>query len=146
MAEEAQGLSKEERAALKDLAAERRRQSSRKGSDRKAKDRQDVLDAIERLPEGDRAIASRLHEVITDAAPELDPKTWYGFPAYAKGGKVVVFWQPAAKFGTRYGQLGFNDVARLDDGESWPVAFAIVEVTPEVETRVAALVRRAVAE
>lgn len=146
MAEDETGLSKAERDAVKELAAERRRQSSRKGADKKAKDLQDVLDAIDKLPDADKAIAATLHEVITKAAPELDPKTWYGFPAYAKDGKVVVFWQPASKFDTRYGQLGFNDTAALDEGSMWPVSFAIAKMTKANEAEVRRLVKRAVAE
>ena len=138
-------LSDFERQALKDRAAELRKQSSRKGGSKKEKDLQDVLDTIEGLPEPDKQIAQMIHEVVTETAPQLDPKTWYGFPSYARDGKVVVFYQQASKFDARYGTLGFQDNAMLDDGAMWPASFAIVEVTDAVRKRVAELVKQAVA-
>ena len=96
------------------------------------------------LPQPDRAKAERLHRVVMQAAPQLEPKTWYGMPAWAKDGKVLCFLQPAARFGTRYSIWGFNDIARLDDGPMWPASFAVLELTPEVEERVTELVKRAV--
>jgi uncharacterized protein YdhG (YjbR/CyaY superfamily) len=92
----------------------------------------------------DRAMAERLHEIITASAPELAPKTWYGMPAYAKDGKVVCFFQSAGKFKSRYATLGFNDEANLDDGAMWPTSFALTALTPADEKRIAALVKRAV--
>lgn len=137
-------LSDFERKALKERTAELRKQASRKGGSKKEKDLQDVLDTIESLPEPDKQIAQMIHEAVTEVAPELDPKTWYGFPAYAKAGKVIVFYQQASKFDSRYGTLGFQDDARLDDGAMWPASYAIVEVTDAVRAQVRELVRRAV--
>ncbi len=97
------------------------------------------------MPEADRAIAARLHALITATAPELHAKTWYGMPAYARDGSIVCFFQSADKFKTRYCSLGFTDAAALDDGTMWPTAFAIAKLTPAEEEKIAALVRRAVA-
>jgi hypothetical protein len=107
----------------------------------------EVLTAIAAMAGPDRAMAERLHAIITASAPTLAPKTWYGMPAYAtkgKDGKVVCFFQPAKKFKTRYATFGFNDVARLDEGAMWPVAFALKELTAADEARIAALVQQAV--
>lgn len=145
MAEDDGKLSDFEKQALKERTAELRKQAGRKGGNKKEKDLQDVLDTIRDLPEPDKQIAQMIHEVVTEAAPELDPKTWYGFPAYAKDGKVLVFYQQASKFDARYGTLGFQDTAMLDDGAMWPASFAIVEVTDAVRAKVAELVKRAVA-
>lgn len=139
MADGTAGLDETERAAVKDRAREVRR-SAKKG---KAGDLEALEQAIAAMTGSDREIAENIHRVVTSVAPQLAPKTWYGFPSYAKDGKVVCFWQFAAKFGTRYGHLGFNESAQLDDGVMWPTAFAITEWTPEVEERVADLVRRA---
>lgn len=103
-----------------------------------------VRDALAALPEPDRTLGERLHAVITAAAPDLVPKLWYGMPAYARDGKVVVFYQAAAKFKTRYATLGFGEDARLDDGTMWPTAFALAELTAADEARIAALVKQAV--
>ena len=102
-----------------------------------------VRAAIAAMPEPERAMAARLHEIITAAAPALSPKTWYGMPAYARDGKVVCFFQSAQKFNTRYATLGFNDAAHLDDGAMWPVAFALKELTAATEARIDALVKKA---
>jgi uncharacterized protein YdhG (YjbR/CyaY superfamily) len=110
----------------------------------KAEGETDVLATIAAMPEPDRAIAERLHEIITASAPALSPKTWYGMPAYAMDGKVVCFYQSAQKFNTRYGSLGFSDAAHLDDGALWPVAFALKELTAVEEARIVALVKKAV--
>lgn len=105
----------------------------------------DVRAAVEAMPEPDRTLAGRLHALVAEAAPSLVPRTWYGMPAYADGaGKVVCFVQAAAKFGTRYLTVGFTDAARLDDGDAWPTAYAVAALTPEVEARLAALMRQAV--
>ena len=101
-------------------------------------------DAIAKMDDGDRALCGRLHEIITEAAPELAPRTWYGMPAYARDGKVVCFFQPAGKFKARYATLGFSDQARLDDGNMWPNSFAITRLTQADEARIAALVKQAV--
>lgn len=104
----------------------------------------EVLAKIAAMAEPDRILASRLHEIITAAAPELTPKTWYGMPAYAREGKVVCFFQDAGKFKARYATFGFQDPAKLDDGAMWPTSFALMRLTPAVEKEIVALVRRAV--
>lgn len=103
-----------------------------------------MLDKIAELTGDDRVMAERVHAVITETAPELAPKPWYGMPAYALDGKIVCFFQPSSKFKARYATLGFNDLAKLDDGAMWATSFALTEVTPDVEKRIAALVRDAV--
>ena len=108
-------------------------------------DEQAVLAKIAEMPEPDRTMAERLHALVKASAPDLSPKTWYGMPAYAnQDGKVVCYFTPASKFNTRYATLGFNDTAHLDDGSMWPTAFALKELTPEAEARIADLVKRAV--
>jgi len=122
-------------------AAELRAQ---KGGRKKEADLKALLAKIEELPPGDREIAATVHTLVTELAPELDARTYYGMPAWAKDGSVLLFVQPASKFNTRYATLGFNDNAQLDDGGMWPTAFAIPAMTDEVREQVAALVRRAV--
>jgi len=117
--------------------------SAGRGSRPKGDLAEEVLAKIREMPEPDRTIAERLHAVVTAAAPQLVPRTWYGMPAYAKDGKVLCFFQAASKFKTRYATFGFSDRAALDDGSIWPTAFALHELTPEVEARIAALVERA---
>ena len=117
---------------------------ARSGGAGKADEQNAVLAKIAELAESDRVLAERVHAVITAAAPDLSPKLWYGMPAYAKDGKVVCFFQAAAKFKSRYATLGFNDPAKLDDGTMWPIAFALTELTAGEEERIAALVKRAV--
>lgn len=136
--EEIEGFSAEEKAAMKERAAEVRK--AKKSAD----PAKDLLDKIAELPDEDRVIAERIHALVTELAPSLKPRTWYGMPAYAKDGKVLVFLQPASKFSTRYSTLGFNDVAALDDGTMWPASFAITELTDEDEKRIAELIVRAV--
>jgi hypothetical protein len=102
-----------------------------------------VLAKIAELPGPDRAMAKRLHAIVKASAPALAPKTWYGMPAYAKDGKIVCFFQSAEKFKTRYATLGFSDAANLDDGATWPVAFALKELTAAAEARIVALVKKA---
>jgi hypothetical protein len=133
------GFSAEEKAAMRQRAQEERAGQSRAEGERA------VLEAIAAMAEADRAMAERLHALITASAPSLAPKTWYGQPAYAnQDGKIVCFFQPASKFKTRYATLGFNDAATLDDGAMWPVAFALKELTNAEEARIAALVKQAV--
>ncbi len=103
-----------------------------------------MLAKIAEMAEPDRAMAERLHAIVTASAPDLSPKTWYGMPAYAKDGKVVCFFQSAEKFKARYATFGFNDTANLDDGAMWPTAFALKELTPAVEARIGELVKKAV--
>jgi uncharacterized protein YdhG (YjbR/CyaY superfamily) len=131
------GFSAEEKAAMR----ERAKETKGKG---KADGESDVLAKIAEMAQPDRGMAERIHALVRDSAPELSPKTWYGMPAYAdKGGKIICFFQPAQKFKARYSTLGFNDRANLDDGPMWPTAFALTEMTAEVEERVAALVKQA---
>ena len=137
------GFSAEERAAMKQRAAELRAEG-RKGA-KKADGLQAVLDSIARMAPADRELAERVHVVVTGTAPGLAPKTWYGMPAYADAdGKVVIFFQNAGKFGYRYATLGFQEAAHLDDGDLWPVSYALTNWTPEVQERVTELVRAAV--
>ena len=129
----------EERSAMRDRAQEVK--SARGGAS--PDDGQAVLDKIAELSGSDREMAEAVHAVVVAAAPELAPRLWYGMPAYAKGGKVVCFFQPAAKFKARYATLGFNDPANLDDGAMWPTAYALTTVTAAEEKKIAALVKRA---
>jgi uncharacterized protein YdhG (YjbR/CyaY superfamily) len=138
------GLSKDEQAAVKQRAAEVKKEATRtRGKDRRAAGLADVLAVIAAMPEDDRALAQRVHDVIVRTAPQLDPRTWYGMPAYALDGTVVCFLQVGSKFGTRYATLGFNDAAQLDDGPMWPTAFAIVRMTRATESRIRDLLRTA---
>lgn len=138
------GFTDAEKAAMKARADELR--SSGRGGAKKAEEAQACLDAIAAMEDGDRALAERVHTIVSDAAPGLRPKTWYGMPAYVDGdAKVVCFFKPAAKFGVRYATLGFNDVARLDDGDMWPTEYAVTSMTDDVATSIEALVRKAVA-
>jgi uncharacterized protein YdhG (YjbR/CyaY superfamily) len=137
------GFSAEERAAMKERAAELRAEG-KKGA-KKADGLQAVLDAIAKMAPEDRALAERVHVAVTSTAPDLSPKTWYGMPAYADAdGKVVVFFQDAGKFKYRYSTLGFQDTATLDDGDMWPASFALLRWSPAVEKKVVELVRAAV--
>ena len=137
------GFSAQERDAMKQRAAELKEMKGVKGAAKRAKEYDACLEAIDALTGSDRQIAERLHVIVTEEAPELAPKTWYGFPSYAKDDKVVVFYQPASKFETRYGSIGFNETAALDDGEMWPTSFAVLEMTPAAEKTFRELVRRA---
>ncbi|HET6951619.1 MAG TPA: DUF1801 domain-containing protein [Acidimicrobiales bacterium] len=130
----------EEKAAMRERAKEVR--AAKRGT--KADPEAEVLARIAEMGASDRAMAERVHAVVTTTAPDLVPRTWYGMPAYAKDGKVLCFFQGAGKFKARYATLGFNDPATLDDGPMWATAFALTEVTPAVEKRIAALVRQAV--
>ena len=133
----------EERAAMKEAARERKA-DARRGS-KKADGEADLLAKIAEMTQPDRGLATRVHEIVKANAPSLSPKTWYGMPAYANDeGKVVCFFQSAAKFKTRYATLGFMHEAKLDDGAMWPVAFALIELNASEETRIAELVRKAV--
>jgi uncharacterized protein YdhG (YjbR/CyaY superfamily) len=137
------GLSAEERSALKERAQELKTEERRGSRSGKADGESDVLAKIAEMPDADRKIAERLHEIVTANAPDLSPKTWYGMPGYAKDGKVVVFFQSADKFSSRYATLGFNDIAQLDNGAMWPTAFAVTKLTAAVEKEIAALVKKA---
>jgi uncharacterized protein YdhG (YjbR/CyaY superfamily) len=137
------GFSAEERAAMKERAAELRAEG-KKGA-KQADGLQAVLDSIAEMAPADRALAERVHVTVTATAPELSPKTWYGMPAYANAdGKVVVFFQDSGKFKYRYSTLGFQDAANLDDGDLWPVSYALQKWSPVVEKKVVELVKAAV--
>ena len=137
------GFSADERAAMKERAAELRAEG-KKGA-KKADGLQAVLDRIAEMAPDDRALAERVHMTVTANAPELAPKTWYGMPAYADAdGKVVLFFQDSGKFGYRYSTLGFQDAANLDDGDLWPVSYALQQWSPVVEKQVVELVRAAI--
>ena len=135
------GFSADERAAMKARAQELKAEA-RANKDREAGER-DVKAAIAAMKGKDKAIATRLHEIITEVAPDLWPKTWYGFPAYAKDGKVVCFFKSAAKFKSRYATLGFEEAANLDAGTMWTTSFALMELTAADEKKIAALVKKA---
>jgi len=132
------GFSAGERAAMKEYAQELKAQ--RAGAEGETM----VQAAIAKMKEPDRTMAKRLHALIKDSAPNLVPKTWYGMPAYAKGGKVVCFFRDAHKFKERYSMLGFNDSANLDDGSMWPIAFALEKLSATEEKKIIALVKKAV--
>ena len=140
-----EGFSADERAAMKQRAEELRSTKGVKGAAKREKEAEACLAAIEALTGLDRQIAERFHVVVTEEAPDLDHKTWYGFPSYARDGKVITFVQPASKFDTRYTSIGFNEDANLDDGALWATSFAIVEWIPEAEKKLRALVRKAAA-
>jgi hypothetical protein len=140
----AETFTAEERAAMKERAQEAKKASRRRGRASREDDEREVLAKIAEMPEPDRSMGERLHALITAAAPDLAPRTWYGMPAYAKDGKVVCFFQNASKFKARYSTLGFNDAAALDDGTMWPTSFALTELTAADEKRITALVKQAV--
>ena len=132
------GFTAEERAAMRERAREL------KAEGQKADGARDVLAKIAEMPAPDRAIAERLHAIVTASAPGLAPKTWYGMPAYAKDGKVVCFFKSADKFKSRYATFGFEEAANLDDGAMWATSFALKELTPAVEAKIRAVVKKAV--
>ena len=135
------GFTDEERAAMKERAKEQKAEA--RANKNKAEGESDVLAKIAEMPEPERAMAKRLHEIIKASAPVLSPKTWYGMPAYARDGKIVCFFQSAQKFNTRYATLGFSDTANLDEGAMWPTSFALTELTAAEEARISALVKKA---
>ena len=141
-----EGFTDDERAAMKERARELKAEVRRgtHANENKADGESDVLAKIAEMEGPDRAMAMRLHAIIKASAPALSPKTWYGMPAYAKGGKVVCFFQSAQKFKSRYATFGFNDEANLDEGAMWPTSFALKELTAAEEARIGALVKRAV--
>jgi uncharacterized protein YdhG (YjbR/CyaY superfamily) len=136
------GFTAEERAAMRERAKELK--AEERASKNRAEGEKDLLEKIAEMPKPDRVIAQRFHEIVTASAPDLMPKTWYGMPAYAKEGKVVCFFRSADKFKERYAMFGFNDIANLDDGAMWPVAFALKELTAADEAKIAKLVKKAV--
>jgi len=141
--QKSRGFTDEEKAAMRNRAQELKAEA--RANKNKAEGESDVLAAIAAMPEPERTMAKRLHEIIKASAPALSPKTWYGMPSYAnKEGKVVCFFQSAQKFNTRYATFGFNDTANLDEGALWPVAFALKKLTATEEARISALVKQAV--
>ena len=137
-----QGFTDEERAAMKERAKELKAEA--RMNKNRAEGEKALLEKIAEMEGADRAMAEKLHEIITASAPELMPKTWYGMPAYAKDGKVICFFQSAGKFNARYATLGFSDTANLDEGAMWPTSFALKELTEAEERRIKALVKKAV--
>lgn len=141
------GFTAEERAAMKERAKELKAEARRsaKAEQARADGEKDLLEKIAEMPEPDRSIATRVHEIVTASAPELMPKTWYGMPAYANtDGKIVCFFQTGEKFGSRYATLGFQDAAKLDDGDMWATSFALKGMTAAEEKTISALVKKAV--
>ena len=132
----------EENAAMKERAKELKAEA--RANKKKEDGEKDLLEKIAEMQEPDRVLARRLHEIITDNAPDLWPKTWYGMPAYAKDGKVICFFQAASKFNVRYATFGFQHDANLDDGDMWSTSFALKELTPATESKIVALVKKAV--
>jgi uncharacterized protein YdhG (YjbR/CyaY superfamily) len=133
-----------EREAMQETVRERKAASRRGSRDERAEGERDVRAKIAELPAPDRAMATRIHELVLSAAPSLVPRTFYGMPAYAKDGKVICFFQAKAKFKVRYSTFGFQPEAHLDDGEMWPTSFALLELTPRAEARITELVKKAV--
>ena len=136
------GFTDEEKAAMKERAKELKAEA--RADKDKAEGERDVLAKIAEMQGSERAMAKRLHEIIKASAPGLSPKTWYGMPAYARGGKIVCFFQSAQKFNSRYATFGFNDTANLDEGAMWPTSFALKALTAAEEKKIAALVKKAV--
>lgn len=138
------GFTAEERAAMKERAAELRAEKSRgKGAAKAAKDLEDALAKIAEMAPADRRLAERIHAIVTEVASDLAPRSWYGMPAYTRDGKVVCFFKPAEKFGSRIATLGFEDAARLDDGEMWPTSYAVTSIGDAEESAIRDLIRRA---
>ena len=137
------GFTAEERAAMQARAKEAKAEARRGSGTNKAEGESELLAKIAEMPEPDRAMAKRLHALITAAAPHLSPKTWYGMPAYAKDGKNICFFKGAYKFKARYATFGFNDSANLDDGNLWPTEFALKKLTAAEEKKIVALVKKA---
>jgi uncharacterized protein YdhG (YjbR/CyaY superfamily) len=133
----------EERAAMQESARERKVASRRGSGDERAEGEADLRAKIAGMPTEDRVMAERIHELVTKAAPSFVPKTYYGMPAYAKDGKTICFFQPKSKFKVRYSTFGFQPDASIDDGEMWPIAFAVTKLTPRAEARIVELVKKA---
>jgi uncharacterized protein YdhG (YjbR/CyaY superfamily) len=135
--------SDEERAAMKESARERRAASRAGAGDQRAEGERAIREKIAEMPEPDRSLATRVHELVTASAPDLVPRTYYGMPAYGKEGKTLCFFKPASKFKERYSTFGFEQTAALDEGTMWATSWAITELTPAVEKRIAELVKKA---
>ena len=145
MADTKSGFSDDERKAMQQRAEELRSTKGLKGAAKLAKELEACIAAIDALEGTDKQIGVRLHAIVSEEAPDLNPKTFYGFPAYARDGKIVVFYQPASKFDTRYGTVSFDEAASLDDGEMWATSFAVLEMTDAAEKKIRALVKKAIA-
>ena len=143
MAEKTTGLSADERAAVKQRAAELR--AEEKAGKTRAAGEQAVREAIAAMPDDDRRLAEGIDRIVSEVAPQLVPKTWYGFPSYARDGKVVVFFKPASKFKSRYATLGFEEAAQLDDGAMWVTSYAVIEIGQAEEKLIRKLVKKAAA-
>jgi uncharacterized protein YdhG (YjbR/CyaY superfamily) len=137
-----QGFTDEERAATKERAQELKAEA--RINKKREEGEKALFEKVAEMEGADRAMAEKIHDIISTSAPDLLPKTWYGMPAYAKNGEVVCFFQSAQKFNARYATLGFNDTANLDEGAMWPTSFALKELTPDVEAKIEALVKKAV--
>ncbi|MFE6958488.1 iron chaperone [Streptomyces sp. NPDC057696] len=137
------GFTDEERGAMKERAKELKASTRRGSRTAKADGDTEVRAKIAEMPEADRVIAERIHDIVKSSAPDLAPKLWYGMPAYARDGKIVCFFQSAQKFKARYATLGFSDLAKLDDGTMWPSAYALTELNADDEARIGELIRRA---
>jgi uncharacterized protein YdhG (YjbR/CyaY superfamily) len=133
----------EERAAMQASAKERKAAAKRSPEDERAAGEQEVRAKIAELPEPDRSMAERIHEIVTTSVPTLVPRTYYGMPAYAQAGKTICFFKPSSKFKERFSTFGFEQHAKLDDGDMWPVAFNVAKLTPAVEKQIAELVKKA---
>ena len=133
----------EERAAMLASATERKKSAKLSPAEERAAGEADVREKLMGMPADDRRMGERIHELVTKAVPALNPKTYYGMPAYARDGKVICFYKPKSKFKVRYSTFEFQPDARLDDGELWPVSFAVIELTPSVEAKITALVKQA---
>ena len=136
-------LSDEERAAMQETIRERKKAAKRSPEEQRIEGEADVQAKIAEMPDEDRALAARIHEIVTTTVPDLVPRTFYGMPAYAREGKVICFFQAKSKFKVRYSTLGFQPDARLDEGEMWPVAYAVTSLTAAGEKRITELVRKA---
>jgi len=139
-------FSEAERAAVAATARERKAASGRSPAEERAEGLRDLRDALAKMPADDRAMGERIHEIVSNAAPTLVPKTYYGMPAYTtegKNGKVIAFFKPKSKFKVRYSTFGFQPDALLDDGEMWPTEFAVTKLTPGAEARIAGLIKKA---
>ena len=145
MTEKTEGFSAAERAAMKARAEELRAEGRKtKGATKAAADLEKLIEVIAEMPDGERVLAERIHLLVTEAAPQLQPKTWYGMPAYALDGKVICFFQAASKFESRYCTFGFQDEAKLDDGAMWPTSFGLTAIGDAEATTITELVKRAV--
>ena len=136
-------FSEEERAAVAATARERKSSGKLTPEQERAAGLQDLRDSLAKMPPEDRAMGERIHDIVSAAVPELSPKTYYGMPAYAKDGKTIAFYKAKSKFKVRYSTVGFQPDAKLDDGEMWATEFAVIELTPKTEARIAELIRKA---